>query len=399
MTLRRRSRLFAVAGVALLCAALGPLRSNAAGDITVHVIAPLTGQEAFLGKSEKTALDIAERFVNARGGDPVHIVYHDDQSKPEVAVQLLAQLAADKVPVVVGPAGRGTCLALAPLVAKGPVNYCLSPTMHAEPGSYVFMTGVDTYDLDRAMVRFARLKGWKRIGIITSTDATGNDALHAYDLIFKEPENRGMTVVGREQFGTTDITVSAQLARIKAGQPDAIFAWSTGLGIDTVLKGMVQAGLDIPVATSFGNMTYARMKNWNDFMPKEVYFPTTAWPGRVDNRDIDPRVLAALREINAAFDAAHERPDAGANVAWDPFLLTVQVLRKLGPGASADQVRGALQSVSGYAGMNGLYDFKRNPQRGVGEQNAVVTAWVPERGTWEVVSKPSGIPLSTAGRR
>lgn len=375
--------------VAAFATAFSSRAARAAGELVIHAIVPLTGPEAFLGRVEKSAMEIGEKLVNARG-EAVRVVYHDDQSKPEVAVQILAQLTADRVPIVIGPSGRGTCLALAPLVTKGPVDYCLSPTMHAEPGSYVFMTGVDTYDLDRAMIRFARMRGWRKLGLITSTDATGNDAVKAFDMIVKERENRGMALVERVTFAPTDISVTAQLARIKAAQPDAVLAWSTGIGIGTVLKGMNQLGITVPVATSFGNMTFSQMKNWADFLPKELYFPTTPWPGRPG---LDPRIEAALKELNLAYGAAGEKPDAGADVAWDPLMIVVRVLKKVGPDATVDQVRDALQHMRGFAGINGLYDFERYPQRGLGDQNAVVTKWIADRGAWEVVSKFGGSPL------
>jgi len=388
-----RAAVLALCGLGL---AVWPIRpALAANEITIHVILPITGPEAFLGKQGKTALDIAQKLVNARGGAPVQIVYHDDQSMPEVVVQLLSQFEADHVNVILGPMGGGACRSLAPLLAAGPIDYCFSPTMHATPGSFVFMTGIDTYDLDRALLRYAHQRGWKRIGLITSTDATGNDAVYAFDAMMKEPENKGMSLVEQANFNAADISVAAQLARIKAARPDVLFAWTTGLGMGTILRAVSQVGLNVPVVTSWGNMTYTQMKSWAGVMPHDVYFTTAPWPAS-PNAGVDARQAAALRELDRAFEAAGEKPDAGADVVWDPFMITVDVLRKLGPGASADQVRSALQNLKGYTGINGAYDFARYPQRGVGEANAVLTRWSPENGTWELVTKPT---VAKSGKR
>jgi branched-chain amino acid transport system substrate-binding protein len=381
-----RAAALALCGTGLLAWPLRP--ALAVDDITVHVILPITGPEAFLGKQGKTALDIAQKLVNARGGVPVQIVYHDDQSKPEVVVQLLSQFAADHVNVILGPMGGGACRSLAPLLANGPIDYCFSPTMHATPGSFVFMTGIDTYDLDRALLKYAHQRGWKRIGLITSTDATGNDAVYAFDGMMKEAPNKDLSLVEQANFNPADISVTAQLARIKAARPDVLFAWTTGLGMGTILRAVSQVGLNVPVVTSWGNMTYAQMNSWAGVMPHDVYFTTAPWPAS-PNAGVDAHQAAALREMDRAFEAAAEKPDAGADVVWDPFMITVDVLRKLGPGATADQIRSALQHLKGYTGINGTYDFAQYPQRGVGESNAVLTRWSPENGTWEIVTKPS----------
>jgi branched-chain amino acid transport system substrate-binding protein len=400
LPLRIAFALLAIGWLALAGGATSRAQSARAGaELPVHVMVPLAGPEAFLGTQVKATLDIAEKLINSRG-DLIRIVYHDDQSKPDIAVQLLAQMSLDRIPIFIGPAGRNTCLALSPLLTKGPVDYCLSPTMHAERGSNVFMTGVDTYDLDRAMVRYARLRGWKRLALITSTDATGNDAAFAFDMIMKERDNvNTMALVERATFSSSDISVAAQLARIKAAQPDAIFAWSTGTGIGTVFKGLNQMGIDLPVATSFGNMTFAQMRLWADFLPKELYFPTTSWSASPNAPGLDPRVATALKELNSAFAAIGAKPDSGAAVAWDSVMIIARVLRKVGPDASVAAVREGLMHMKGFAGINGLYDFEKHPQRGLGDENAVVTRWIPERGSWDVVSKPFGIPLPGSMRR
>ena len=106
----------------------------------------------------------------------------------------------------------------------------------------------------------------------------------------------------------------------------------------------------------------------------------------------------ALRDVHAAFDAAGEKVDSGAATAWDALMITAEVLRKIGPNASAARFREALQHVSGFGGMNGVYDFARNPQRGLGEENAVIARWSPAKREWDIVSKSSGIPIDDARR-
>jgi len=66
--------------------------------------------------------------------------------------------------------------------------------------------------------------------------------------------------------------VSAQLAHIKATNPQALISYNTGAPFGTVLRGMHDDGIDVPVATSGGNMTYGQMQQYAQFIPSELDF-------------------------------------------------------------------------------------------------------------------------------
>jgi branched-chain amino acid transport system substrate-binding protein len=382
-------------GVALAMALL-VAPAMAAEDYEINVVLPLTGGGSFLGKAEQQGLQLAETFVNRDGGiqgRKVKFVFHDDQSRPQTAVQLASQIVASHPAVVIGSAIVAMCNAMAPLMKNGPVMYCLSPGIHPEKGDYVFTSNVSTLDLASSLVTFYRLKGWTKIALITSTDASGQDAERGIKEVLSRPGNKGMTLVANEHFTPTDVSVSAQIEEIRAAQPQALIAWSTGGPIGTVFKGIIQAGLDIPVGTTNGNMTLAQMTQYADFLPKQLFIPSSEWPKHDASLALDPAVEKAQAGCFAAYDAAKITPDVAAGLAWDPALLVVDALRKLGPEATAVQVRDYLAKLKGFAGINGVYDFPKIPQRGLDEKDAVVTLWNPAQKAWEVVSKPTGVPL------
>ena len=106
---------------------------------------------------------------------------------------------------------------------------------------------------------------------------------------------------------------------------------------------------------------------------------------------------AGMEAARAAFFAAYQgtasQPDGTSTFAWDPALLVVAALRKVGPDATAEQVRTALAAMTGVAGLAGIYDFPKDPQRGLDDSNAVVTLWDMAAKRWAVVSHPRGAPL------
>ena len=386
-----------LAAATLALALCAPFASTAAADnYDINVILPQTGGASFLGKAEQHALELVQKTVNASGGihgRQLQFKFYDDQSSPQTAVQMANQVLATKPSDLIGPAIVAMCNAVAPLPKDGPVMYCMSPGIHPPAGSYVFTSSVSTHDLENALIRYFRLRGWTRIALITSTDASGQDAERGVDEVLKLPENKDVKLVERVHFNPTDVSVAAQIERVKAAKPQAFIAWSTGAPIATIFKGIVQAGLEVPVATTDGNMTYAQMKQYAAFLPKQLYFPSAAWAARGPGVEVPASVAKAQDEFYAAYQAEGAAPDAAGNHGWGPAMTVIDALRKLPENVTAAQLRDYIAKQTSYAGINGVYDFQKMPQRGLSVQNAIVTRWDAAQQRWEPVSQATGIPL------
>ncbi len=361
----------------------------------IDVVLPLTGRTSFLGQAEQKSLQIIEKITNRSGGihgKPLRFVFHDDQSSPQIAVQLTTEIVAANPAVMIGSAQVAMCNAMAPLLQNGPVAYCMSPGIHPKDGSYVFTSSVSTHDLAAALIRYFRMKGWTKIALITTTDASGQDAERGIQAVLSRPENKDIVLVENVHFNPSDVSVSAQIERIKAASPQALIAWTTGAPAGTVFKAVTQAALDIPVATTDGNMTHAQMTQYAAFLPKDLYIPASQWAGLAGGETDSPEVTKAQKQFSDACKEANLLPDAPVSLAWDPGIIIVDALRVLSDRATAADVRSHIARLTGYAGINGVYDFTKFPQRGVGENQAVVTRWNAAAKTWDVMSRPAGIP-------
>src|SRR5258708_26301072 len=102
-------RLAAVSSI--FAAAVSATPAGAADPYDINVILPLSGNAAFLGKTEQEALQVVETVANKRGGvhgRPVHFTFRDDQSTPQLAVQLASQAVPARPPAALASApGRG----------------------------------------------------------------------------------------------------------------------------------------------------------------------------------------------------------------------------------------------------------------------------------------------------
>lgn len=387
--------------IALALAALtmiGAPAARAADDYTLHAIMPLTGPAAFVGGGQKDTLEALAAVVNKDGGIQNHKLvfsFHDDQSSPQTAVQLTNTVLESKPAVIMGSSIVAMCLAMAPLMANGPTHYCLSPAIHPQPGSYTFSASADSVDQVAAVMRYYRMKGWTKIAVLDTTDASGQDGDKSIDAVLAYPENKGvMQKVAFEHFNPSDITVSAQIEKIKSSGAQALIAWVTGAPAATVFKGMIQAGLDIPVAPTSGNQTFASMDQWASFLPKQLILASALFPEHEGVLTLDPRMEKAQHEMYAILKDRKLKADNMVATSWDAGLIVAAALRKIGPNATGAQLKDYISNLTDFAGVDGIYDFKKYPQRGLGPQSSTVTTYDAQKKAWTWLSKPGGEPLS-----
>jgi len=386
--------LFAMA----LAAGMGLHPAAAAETFDLDVIIPLSGGGAFLGTEEQQTIQVTERAINEQGGihgKPVRFIFHDDQSSPQIAVQLANDVIQTHPPIVFGSTISAICNAMSPLMRDGPVQYCFSPSIHPAPGGYVFTSQIASNDQQSALLRYFRFKGWSRIALITTTDASGQDAERSITRLLQTPENRDLKLVENGHFNPTDVSVAAQIERIRAANAEVVVSWATAAAGATVFRGLVQAGLDLPVAASGSNMTYSQMIQYAAFLPKQLYFGVSAWAAAgAANIDLPPAVAAEQKLFFALIAKAGIHADIGADLGWDPERLIAAALNKLPPGAGAAELRNYLLHLKGYAGIDGMYDFEAVPQRGLDISDALVVRWDSQKKDWDPVSKLTGIPLT-----
>ena len=385
-----------LAGVSLLAAQTASAAAAASTPVApyeLNAVIPLTGAGAFLGKAYVDAIKAVELRVNATGGikgHPLKIVTQDTQSNGQVDLQLVNGLIAKHVPVFIDGAPANVCAPSIPIVAKeGPVDYCLSPAIRPPSGGYVFSVNASTFDMASVELRYARARGWKRIAIIVSTDSSGQDYDRSMPTVLALPENHDMQIVATEHFNPGDISIAAQTARLKNENPQAILALTTGTPLGTVLHGLHDGGVALPVITNNPNMTYAQMSDYQSFLPSELYFPTLrvlvpegTLKGPIHDKEV---------EYLNAFKAIGVRPDFGDASFWDPTMMIVGALRKFGPAATAQQIRDYILGLHGWIGANGVYDFSSGDQRGITQNSIVMAQWVPQKTKWVQVSRPRGV--------
>jgi branched-chain amino acid transport system substrate-binding protein len=336
-----------------------------------------------------------QKEVNATGGidgHPLSFAISDNQSTPSTSVALASQLI-HKVPVLLVGSAASTDKPVDSLAkGNGPVIYDLSPGDHPARGSFVYSASNSTTNQTKAFMKFAESKGWARVAAITSTDGSGQDGWANLQAA-AGASHGAVTIVDHETFDPTDVSVTTQLSKIKARNPQALFIWSTGTPLGTVLKGMQQLNmLSTPTMTTNGNANASELKSLSSEIPGQLYFPGA--PFEAGSKALPASLSTQVRTFESTMKkAGRALPDEGNALGWDPGLILVSALRKLGVNATASQIHNYISSLTSFAGINGTYNFKDRSivdNRGLTIKSVYIVDWKPSLSNWTDVSSAGG---------
>ena len=132
-------------------------------------------------------------------------------------------------------------------------------------------------------------------------------------------------------------------------------------------------------------------KQYGPKLPSNLLFASV--PYYAGDAQMNPATKAAVATLTNALAPLNAKPDMIEISAWDPGLIMVGALRKLGPDASAAKLKAYVSNLQGFTGVNGPYDFKAEPQRGLGSKNIVMVKYELKDGSFTAVSKAGGSPL------
>jgi branched-chain amino acid transport system substrate-binding protein len=407
-------RLTALSAAALTAAAVAGCSSSTAGTTsnsstdgsssggsasgstyTIHAIVGETGSASFLGTEEAAALNALAKHVNATGGIDGHqlaFAISDNQSTASTSVSLASPLLGQSPILLVGSI-TSTDKPVDDLVtSNGPVIYDLSPGDHPKPGSFVYSSSNSTTNQTQAFINFCESKGWKKVGVITSTDSSGQDGWTNIQKAVSS-SNGAVTISDHESFDPTAVSVTTQLSKIKASSPQALLIWTTGTPLGTVLSGMQQLGMDnLPTMTTNGNASDAEMQRLASELPAQLYFPGAPFMAGVQS--LTGQTKTEVQAFDEAMAASGQKvPDEGDALSWDPGLILVSALKKLGIGATAAQIHQYIDSLTDFAGINGTYNFTDTSipdNRGLTITSVYIAQWNKSQGQWTAASGPAG---------
>jgi ABC-type branched-subunit amino acid transport system substrate-binding protein len=222
----------------------------AAGDgvLKIGTILPQTGSLAFLGPPEFAGVDLAIKEINDNGGvngKPVQIQHMDSgDTSTDIATQSVNKLLTDKTDVIIGAASSSVSLSVidkitgAGVVQISPANTSTAFTTYNDHGLYFRTAPPDTLQ-GRVLGDLIVQDGNQTTGMLVLNDSYGVGLAQNAKA---EIESGGGKVVESVTYDPKAADFSADVAKIKAANPDAIAI----IGFDETKKivpKLVEAGL------------------------------------------------------------------------------------------------------------------------------------------------------------
>ena len=224
-----------------------------ADSIRIGFVNTFSGPAAAIGIDARNAFELAlDHLGRKMAGQPVEMIYEDDQQKPDVGKQKTEKLIqSDHVDFIVGYNWSNVLLAsLKPAVDSKTfligVNAGPSQLAGELCSPYVFSTSWQNDQAPAAMGVYMNQKGIKSVFLLGPNYAAGKDRLAGFKSTFKG-EVRG------EEYTVwpTQLDFSAELSKARASKAEAIFAFFPGAAGVQFLNQYVQAGMkqQIPLYT------------------------------------------------------------------------------------------------------------------------------------------------------
>lgn len=213
---------FAFGAVSALALLLGATQAMA--DITVGVMASLTGPAAALGAETRKAVAMMPTEIN---GEPVKFILMDDATDPTNAVKNVRKLISeDKVDALLGPNLISTAVAMADVAnAEGVPMVSVAPLdVSGEKRGFIFRSEPSADLMVARIVKDMAENNVKTVGFIGFSDSWGELLLKA---LTKEVDGK-IQIVATERYGRADPSVQAQVLKVVSSKPDAVFIGASG---------------------------------------------------------------------------------------------------------------------------------------------------------------------------
>ncbi|MEW6640930.1 MAG: ABC transporter substrate-binding protein [Pseudomonadota bacterium] len=237
----------------ILAGAMLAALSTTAGAQTIKLadVAELSGGGATVGTNWKNGIDLAVEEINAKGGilgRKIEVTHADSQSNPGVA-RAQVQKALDGEPyVLLGPGYSGSVKVTSPLAAEAGIAQIMggeAAELTQGGNKYLFRT---SFGQQSSMPKVAKymaeeLKA-KSVAVVWVNNDFGKGGR---DVILKEFAKRGVKVVADQSTEAGQADFAADVSKVKAASPDAVFVYVNEEESARILKELKRQGVTVPL--------------------------------------------------------------------------------------------------------------------------------------------------------
>jgi branched-chain amino acid transport system substrate-binding protein len=212
--------------------------------LKIGFITTMTGPQGIIGKHMRDSVELAiEHLGGKMGGMDVEIVWGDDQTKPDIGVQLANDmLKRDQVDIVSGVIWSNVMMAVVPVVTDAGklmigTNAGASPLAGSQCRELFFTSSWNNDQSPEAMGKFMQDSGINDVYVLAPNYQAGKDMVAGFKRYYKgRIVEEIYTKLGQQDY-------QAEITQLRARNPKAVFVfYPGGMGVQFVRQ-YTQAGL------------------------------------------------------------------------------------------------------------------------------------------------------------
>jgi branched-chain amino acid transport system substrate-binding protein len=359
-----------------LAVALPGLPANAqTNEITIGISIVTTGPAAALGIPERNALDFVPKEI---AGYPLKLIVLDDAGDPTTATTNARRFVTEsKADIIMGSSNTPATIAVSNVANEAGIPHIgLAPfPITPERMKWSVTMPQPIPIMGKVLYQHMKAHNVKTVGYIGYSDSYG-------DLWFNDLKAQGvplgLTIVDEERFARPDTSVTGQVLKLVAANPDAILVGASGTAAglpQTELRDRGYKGL-IYQTHGAAAMDFIRIAG-------KAAEGVIMASGPVMSPETQPD-SALTKKPGLALDTAYEAK-YGANSrsqfaghSYDAFLVLQRVvptaLKTAKPGTPEfrEAIRQALLSEHEIAASQGVYNFTEKDRYGLDDRSRIL---------------------------
>jgi branched-chain amino acid transport system substrate-binding protein len=358
-------------------------------QIRIGVTVSTTGPAVSLGIPEKNTVALLPKTI---AGKTVEYIVLDDASDTGAAVNNTRRLTLeDKVDAIIGSTTTPNSLAMTDLVAES-----MTPTISLASSAriiwpmtpkkaWVFKTPQTDTMMVLAILEHAAARGIKTMGYIGFSDALGEAFYAEFE---KFASARKIAIVASERFSPRDTSVTAQIIKLTASNPEMVVIGASGTPAVLPAHALVERGFKGRVYFNHGvaNNDFLRVGGKDiegAFVPTSPVVVAAALPA---DHPAKAQATDYVRRYEAAYGAG--TVSAFGAYTWDAGLLLAKAipvaLKSAQPGSREfrQALRDALEGIQDLRVSNGVTNMSAADHLGLDQRARVIVKVVD--GKWKL---------------
>lgn len=208
-------------------------------DITIGVIAPLTGPASALGIPVGQQIKLWPKEI---AGEKLKVIVMDDATDPTQGVTIAKRfVSSDQVDVIMGSVATPVAAAITQVAEEAQTpQISWSPVATPEgKDKWLFRLPQSNAVMSYAVIEHMKKQGVKTVGFLGYSDAYGETWLQDFKPM---AEAAGINVGLIERFSRSDTSVTGQSVKLAASKPDAILVVASGSGAAMPHAALIERG-------------------------------------------------------------------------------------------------------------------------------------------------------------